>query len=79
MTNKEEKQKMRKVNMKIFPTYRKLACDYLFFYTIDFLFLTQVKGISAADVVLKYSFYSLFSIFVQIPCNMIVEFLGKKK
>ena len=78
MTNKEEKQKMRKVNMKIFPTYRKLACDYLFFYTIDFLFLTQVKGISAADVVLKYSFYSLFSIFVQIPCNMIVEFLGKK-
>lgn len=78
MTKKEEKQKMRKVNMKIFPTYRKLACDYLFFYTIDFLFLTQVKGISAADVVLKYSFYSLFSIFVQIPCNMIVEFLGKK-
>lgn len=78
MSTKEETRKMRKVNMKIFPTYKKLAWDYLFFYTIDFLFLTQVKGISAADVVLKSTFYSLFSILLQIPANIIVEFLGRK-
>ncbi len=75
---KEETQRMRKVNMKIFPTYKKLAWDYLFFYTIDFLFLTQVKNISAADVVLKGTFYSLFSIILQIPASIIVEFLGRK-
>lgn len=78
MGTKEETQKMRKVNMKIFPTYKKLAWDYLFFYTIDFLFLTQVKGISASDVVLKSTFYALFSIMLQIPSNIIVEFLGRK-
>ncbi len=78
MNNKQEIQKMRKVNMKIFPTYKKLAWDYLFFYTIDFLFLTQIKGISASDVVLKSTFYALFSSIMQIPANIIVEFLGRK-
>lgn len=73
-----EKQKMRKTNMKIFPIYKKLSWDYLFFYTIDFLFLTQIKNISAADVVLKSSFYAFFSIFLQIPVNIIVDFLGRK-
>lgn len=72
------KQIMRKRNMKIFPTYKKLAWDYLFFYSIDFLFLTQVKNISAADIVLKSSFYALFSMFLQIPANIIVDFIGRK-
>ena len=78
MSTKEETQKMRKVNMRIFPTYKKLAWDYLFFYTIDFLFLTQIKGISAADVVLKSTFYAFLSIILQIPANIIIEFLGRK-
>lgn len=78
MGSKEETQKMRKTNMKIFPTYKKLAWDYLFFYTIDFLFLTQIKGISPADVVLKGTFNAFFSIILQIPANVIVEFLGRK-
>lgn len=78
MQNTKETQKMRKVNMRIFPTYKKLAWDYLFFYTIDFLFLTQIKGISPANVVLKSTFYAFFSIIMQIPANIIVEFLGRK-
>ena len=78
MSTKEEKQKMRKVNMKNFPVYKVLAWDYLFFYTIDFLFLTQVKGISSSDVVLKSTFYAFFSIILQIPANIVVEFLGRK-
>ena len=78
MGNKEDVRMMRKTNMRIFPTYKKLAWDYLFFYTIDFLFLTQIKGISAADVMLKSTFYAFFSIILQIPANIIVEFLGRK-
>lgn len=78
MATKEENQKMRKANMRIFPTYKKLAWDYLFFYTIDFLFLTQIKGISSSDVVLKSTFYAFFSIILQIPANVVVEFLGRK-
>ena len=78
METKEETQNMRKRNMKLFPTYKKLAWDYLFFYTINFLFLTQVKNINPADVVLIDAFYSLFGIMAQIPATFIVEFLGRK-
>jgi len=69
---------MRKRNMKLFPTYKKLAWDYLFYYSIDFLFLTQIKNLSAADVVLANSIKYLFGIFIQIPANIILEFLGRK-
>lgn len=75
---KDEEAQMRKRNMKLFPTYKKIAGDYLFYYTIDFLFLTQVKHISPADVVLATSIKSLFGIFLQMPANIIVEFLGRK-
>lgn len=69
---------MRKRNMKLFPIYKALSGDYLFYYTIDFLFLVQIKNISAADVVLVTAIKSLFGIFIQIPANVIVEFLGRK-
>ena len=72
------KIQMRKRNMKLFPTYKKLSWDYLFFYTINFLFLTQVKNINAADVVLIDSFYYLFAMFSQVPATFIIEFLGRK-
>jgi len=74
----KSKQKMRKRNMKIFPIYKKLSWDFLFYYTIDFIFLTQVKNISPADVVLTGSAYSFFTIIMQIPANIIIEFLGRK-
>ena len=33
---KEEKQKMRKRNMKLFPIYKMLSWDLLFYYTFYF-------------------------------------------
>lgn len=75
---KDKDVQMRKRNMKLFPTYKKLAWDYLFFYTINFLFLTQVKNINPADVVLIDAFYSLFGIMAQIPAAFIVEFFGRR-
>ena len=70
--------RIRKRNMKLYPTYKTLSWDYLFFYTINFLFLTQIKGISPADVVLIDSFYYFFAVFCQIPATFMIEFLGKK-
>ncbi len=72
------KIQMRKRNMKLFPTYKKLSWDYLFFYTVNFLFLTQVKNINPADVVLIDSFYYLFAMASQIPATFSIEFLGRK-
>jgi len=68
-----------KRNMKLFPLYRALSFDFLFFYTINFLFLTQVKHISSAYVVLEDSFYALFIILFQIPASIVVDIVGRKK
>lgn len=73
-----KKRQMRKRNMKLFPAYKTLSWDYIFFYTINFLFLTQIKNINPADVVLIDSFYYLFAMFSQIPATFIIEFLGRK-
>lgn len=72
------KIQMRKRNMKLFPIYKALSWDYIFFYTINFLFLTQIKNINPADVVLIDSFYYLFTMFSQIPATFIMELLGRK-
>ena len=65
--------------MRLFPIYKALSWDFLFYYTINFLFLTQIKNISASEVVLTDSFYALFIMVLQIPINIIIAFLGKKK
>ena len=75
----KDKAQIRKRNMRLFPISKSLGWDYLFFYTTNFLFLTQVKNISAASVVLIDSFYALFGILMQIPSAFIVEYLGRKK
>ena len=75
----KDKVQMRKRNMKLFPIYRMLGWDYIFFYTTNFLFLTQVKGIHPADVVLIDSFYALFGIIMQVPATFIIEYLGRKR
>ena len=65
--------------MKLFPICKSLGWDYIFFYTTNFLFLTQVKNISPADVVLIESFYALFGIIMQVPGAFIIEYIGRKK
>ena len=76
---KDKKRQMRKHNMKLFPICKSLGWDYIFFYTTNFLFLTQVKNISPADVVLIESFYALFGIIMQVPGAFIIEYIGRKK
>ena len=75
----KEKVQMRKRNMKLFSMYRTLSWDYLFFYTTNFLFLTQCKHIDPADVVLIDSFYALFGIIMQVPATFVIEYLGRKR
>lgn len=67
-----------KTNMKLFPIYKMLSWDLLFYYAISFLFLTQVKGFSAGQVVSADSFYIFFKMFVQFICIILIDKLGKK-
>lgn len=77
----EEKKlaKRKKLNMKLYPTYKMLASDALFFVAIKVLFLTQVKGISNANVVLLDTLYAFFKLVLQVPMTVVVSKLGIRK
>ncbi len=66
-------------NLKLYPKYRPLSRDFLFFYTINVLFLTQIKKIDMSAVVLVDTFYALFVILFQVPATMIIEKIGRKR
>ncbi len=68
-----------KVNMKLYPMYRLFAIDVLFYNAIKVLFLTQVKGISNAEVVLMETIYAFFKLTLQIPLTVLVSKLGIRK
>ncbi len=72
-------QMIRKNNMRIFPIYKMFAWDLLFHYAIIFLFLTQVKGFTASQILFADSFYAIFRVVFQIFCVNIVDYLGKQK
>ena len=66
-------------NLKLYPKYRQLSMDFLFFYTINVLFLTQVKHINMSAVLLVDTFYALFVIMCTVPASIIVGKIGRKK
>lgn len=68
-----------KQNVRLFPIYKAISWDLLFFYTILFLFLTQVKGISAADVLLAEATYPIFKCLLLMPLTILIEKTGKRK
>jgi len=65
-------------NMKLFPIYKMLSWDLLFFYAIQFLFFTQIKNIPAASVLFADSFYSIFKFLFQLPCLALINKLKIK-
>lgn len=76
----EEKiSKAKSYNAKLFPIYKMFSWDLLFYYSINFLFLTKVKGLTASTILFGDSFYYIFKIIFQIPCVNIVEIMGKRK
>lgn len=74
-----EKAKERKQNIKIYSLYRAVSLDLIFYYAIEFLFLTQVKHLTSSEVVLGGAFYAVFMIIFQIPASIIVDKIGTRK
>lgn len=75
---KEPIQVYTKKNVKIFPIYKMISWDLLFYFPIIFLFLTQVKGLTASQVLFADAFYTLANTFWQIPVTRLVDKIGKK-
>lgn len=65
-------------NLKLYPKYRRISMDFLFFYTINVLFLTQIKHISMSEVVLVDTLYAFFTLLAQFPASILVNKIGRK-
>lgn len=70
--------KIRKNNMKLYPIYKMIGLDWIFYYGIKVLFLTQVKNISSADIVLSGSFYAFCYILFQVFNTILIGKIGKR-
>lgn len=69
----------REKNLKLYIKYKMFSWDMLFYYAIIFLFFTQVKNISASNVLLAEAFYPLFKAVLLLILTVIIEKLGKRK
>jgi len=65
-------------NIKLFPIYKMISWDLLFFYAIIFLYLVQVKNLSATQVLLAEALYNVAIMLFLIPSGKIVDKIGKK-
>lgn len=74
-----EQNRNMEYNVKLFPFYKALSWDLLFYYSVSFLFLTQVKGFSAAEVFFVDAFYPIFKFLFMIPINLCIQQLGQRK
>lgn len=79
MENRKEINKKRRNNAKLYPIYKMFSWDLLFFYSIEFLFYTITKKVTASEVLIINGFYLLFRMLMQIPAVAITDFLGKRK
>ena len=77
--NKTNLRRKRRNNRNLYPIYSSIGLDYMFYYGIKVLFLSQVKGITDAQIVLATSFYSLFAIVTQVPITILIHKIGKRR
>ena len=69
----------RKFNIRLYPIYKMFSWDILFYYAISFIFVNQVKGLSAATILFIDAFYPIFKIVFGIFCITIIDHIGKRK
>lgn len=78
MNTNDDIASRRAHNRKVIIPYRILAFDLLFYYTISYLFLVNVRGFTTAVIVFTDSFYPFFKLLLQIPTTIIIQRIGKR-
>lgn len=68
----------KNINIRLFPFYKMISWDLLFFYAIIFLYLVQAKNLSAQQVLLSEALYNVAVMAFIIPSGKIVDKIGKK-
>lgn len=75
----KKNENSRRKNAIWYPIYKVFAWDLLCYYSIEYLFLTITKGITASQVLIVSAAYIISKVILQIPSIIISEYLGKKK
>ena len=68
----------KKLNARLYPIYKMISWDLLFYYSIIYLFLVQAKRFSPSQVLLADAFYTASCLILQIPLGLLVDKIGKK-
>ena len=76
---KKKIRKKRRTNAILYPIYKMFSWDLLCFYSIEFLFYTMTKGITASQVLMLTSIYIIAKVIFQIPSVAFSDYFGKKK
>lgn len=76
--SRKETNKFRRRNASLYPIYKMISWDLLFFYSIEFLFLIMVKKVTASQILIIESFYLISKMLMQIPSVVVTDFIGKK-
>jgi len=76
---KKKISKKRRTNAVLYPIYKAVSWDLLCFYSVEFLFYTITKGLSASQALMVTSFYIMLKMICQIPAVAISDYLGKRK
>lgn len=66
-----------KRNIKLYPSYRAFAYDFLFLWTISILYLTEVKGLSYSQVILLDSILMFAAFIMQVPITKFINKCGR--
>lgn len=70
---KEEKTQKR--NLILFSLYKILSYDLLFYYIVSFLFFTEIKHMTASEIIFIDASYPFFKLFIE---PLVVTFIDKK-
>lgn len=77
--NSNQQNQNRRRNAQIYPIYKMFSWDLLFYYSIEFLFYTITKGLTASQVLLINGLYIVFRTAMYVPAVAICDILGKRK
>ena len=63
---RKTRRQVRRSNAKLYPIYKMFSWDLLFFYSIEFLFYTITKKVTASEILIINGFYLLFMLSLYI-------------
>ena len=78
MKNKREISERKRNNARLYPLYKMVSWDRICFYSIEFLFYTITKNVTASEVLIINAIYIISRILMQIPAVTISDILGKR-